>query len=99
MTGAFGNLDGFVRIGGALGELSQLSKASGQPRTGKHRGKRELPKPLLEQIALECCHVACESVYTPTIVTAGAVGLAEGDTRDDLEREIAEGAGDGEGAL
>jgi hypothetical protein len=99
MIGAFGNLDGFLGIGGALGELSLFSKASGQPRSGKDRGKRELPKPLLEQIALERCHIASESVYCPTIVTAGAVGLAEGDIRDDLECEIAEGAGNDEGAL
>src|SRR5262245_9034650 len=58
-----------------------------------------LAKAFIVQLALEALRRFREELDCPTIVAQGPVGEGEAVSRLDLEREVSQGAGDGEGSL
>src|SRR5437870_4735725 len=82
----------------SLGELSELGQTAKQAVAEEHRGQRRQAEALQELITREGSHGLPEHDDTPAVLTQRIVGLAEPILRDDLEREVLEGRGDGQGA-
>src|SRR5207249_3326990 len=99
MRNRFGEPDPVFSVGNPVDEPSQLGKGPGKVASGVHRGKTCQTEALAGQLADKSIDVPPEELRRPSIVAETGVGLAELQIRHDLDAEIPDDLGDGEGPV